>query len=130
MQLMTSAKITTGPKVSSLRKTFQAIDPLLGPVEAAVILLSPVIQAARLNGPGHLPRYARPPEAAGRSVHVDWRELEADYQFTPSDETKSFIAGQLNRVTAIQHWRAIFAAARGFPVAHHGDQEPARRCCT
>jgi hypothetical protein len=106
------------PKASSLQKTFQAIDPLLGPIEAAVILLSPVIQAARLNGPGHLPRYARPPEAAGQSVHVDWRELEADYQFTPSDETESFIAGQLkDRVTAIQeHW--------------HGDQEPARRCCT
>jgi hypothetical protein len=84
-----------------------------------VILLSPVIQAARLNGPWHLPRYARPSKAAGRSVHVDWRDLEADYQFTPSDETKSFIAGQLkDRVTAIQeHWRAMFDAARGFPVA-------------
>jgi hypothetical protein len=96
-----------------------------------VILLSPVIQAARLNGPWHLPRYARPSKAAGRSVHVDWRDLEADYQFTPSDETKSFIAGQLkDRVTAIQeHWRAKFDAARGVPVAgtHHGDQAALRR---
>jgi hypothetical protein len=46
-------------------------------------------------------------------------DVLADRFATSSDETKSFIAGELkDRVTAIQeHWRAMFDAARGFPVA-------------